>query len=83
MIERIRHSINSISQYERERAALLERCPILGSTFIYMPSNVDYAPEVRAYIQAQFDAALGPRLQTFMQQVAELLSETQLDVSAP
>lgn len=74
MIERIRHSINSIPQYECERAALLERCPILGPTFIYAPSNADFAPEVRAYIQKQFDAALGPRLQTFVAQVAELLS---------
>lgn len=83
MIERIRHTINSIPQYERERAALLERCSILDPTFIYAPSNADFAPEVRAYIQAQLDAALGPRLQTFVAQVAGLMAESQLDVSAP
>lgn len=83
MINRATHCIETIEQYEQERAALLERCPRLGSTFIYAPSNADFAPEVRAYIQAQFDSALGPRLQAFVAQVAGLMAEAQLDVSAP
>lgn len=70
-----RHYIATIEQYEQERDLMLQHCPILNAdTCVYAPSNADFAPEVRAYIQKQFDAALGPRLQAFVAQVAELLS---------
>jgi hypothetical protein len=71
------HTISSIEQYEAERAAVMERCPLLkAETFIYAPGGVEFAPDVRAHVQKLLYAALGDRLDTFARRVAELTGTT-------
>lgn len=69
------HTISTLEQYEAERAVVLERCPFLNpDTFIYAPGGVEFAPEVRAYVQARLYAALGEdRLNAFALRVAALV----------
>jgi hypothetical protein len=72
------HTITTIEQYEQERAAVLERCPLLGDTFIYAPGGVEFAPDVRAHVQKLLYAALTPeRLDTFARRLAEQSVTTQ------
>jgi hypothetical protein len=70
------HTISTIEQYEAERAAVMERCPLLGDTFIYAPGGVEFAPDVRAHVQKLLYAALTPeRLDTFVRRLAEASAE--------
>ena len=53
-----RHFIGSLEQYEAERAAILERSRVLKESFIYAPSNTDFAPAVKTHIQGLLYQAL-------------------------
>jgi hypothetical protein len=67
--------IATLEQYEAERAAVLQQCPILNpETFIYAPGNCEYSPEVQEHLRKLYRAAFGQeRIEAFTRRFAQLV----------